>query len=32
MDLDAYARLAQDEDIEVEFDENDLNDPNLLVS
>ncbi|KAG2186195.1 hypothetical protein INT43_002633 [Umbelopsis isabellina] len=30
MDLDAYARLAQDEDIEVEFDENDLNDPNLL--
>ncbi|KAJ2962085.1 hypothetical protein NQZ79_g2781 [Umbelopsis isabellina] len=30
MDLDAYARLAQDEDIEVDFDENDLNDPNLL--
>jgi hypothetical protein len=32
MDIDSYARLAQDEEIEVDFDENDMNDPNLLVS
>ncbi|KAH8556654.1 hypothetical protein BGW37DRAFT_417265 [Umbelopsis sp. PMI_123] len=30
-DIDSYARLAQDEEIEVDFDENDMNDPNLLV-
>lgn len=32
MDIDSYARLAQDEEIEVDFDESDMNDPNLLVS
>ncbi|KAI9289319.1 hypothetical protein BC943DRAFT_286138 [Umbelopsis sp. AD052] len=30
MDIDSYARLAQDEEIEVDFDESDMNDPNLL--
>lgn len=32
IDIDAYTSLAQgDDDIEVDFDEKDLNDPNLLV-
>ncbi|KAI8583143.1 hypothetical protein K450DRAFT_224421 [Umbelopsis ramanniana AG] len=30
VDIDSYARLAQDEEIEVDFDESDMNDPNLL--
>ncbi|KAI9023819.1 hypothetical protein CLU79DRAFT_748331 [Phycomyces nitens] len=30
VDIDAYAALADEKDIEVEFDESDLNDPNLL--
>lgn len=33
IDIDSYAALAQgDEDIEVELDERDLQDPNLLVN
>lgn len=33
IDIDAYTSLAQgNDDIDVEFDERDLNDPNLLVS
>lgn len=32
IDIDSYAALAQgDEDIEVELDERDFQDPNLLV-
>lgn len=33
IDIDSYAALAQgDEDIEVELDESDFQDPNLLVN
>jgi hypothetical protein len=34
IDIDAYHALAQgnDDDVNVEFDESDMNDPNLLVN